>query len=322
MQPHWTPSRRDLLVIGVGAFAAAVPFARVRPLTLVRKNALAMATVAEFAVVHHDLRVAERAIDAAIESLQWVDRVMCRFNRASDVGRANRHAGGEPVPITPETAFVLDQAIRWADASGGSFDPCLARAVAMWDVTHRHEPPPRSDVRRFANRGLFRTLELDRSRRTVRLHDGDAAIDLGGIAKGYAVDRAVATLRDHGISHALVGAGGDLYALGRAPSGEPWRVGVQSPDDRAQIVHTLDIENAAVATSGVYEQFFDFKGVRYHHLLDPETGGPRMCAQRSATVMADSCMDADAGATAVFGLGRHEAAAILARRGAKIVHSV
>ena len=320
--PAWRPSRRDLLAIGVGSFVAAVPFAKRRPLTLVRRNALVMGTIAEFAVVHHDLRAAEGAVDAAIESLHWVDRAMCRFDPASDVGRANRHVGAEPVSISPDTAAVLEEAIAWADASDGTFDPCLARAVMLWDVTHRHEPPPRPEVRRLANRKLFRTMEVDRCLRTVRLHDPDAAIDLGGIAKGYGVDRAVSVLRDHGIAHALVGSGGDLYALGRSPSGDPWQIGIQSPDDRTQIVDRLAVEDAGVATSGIYEQFFDYHGTRYHHLLDPETGEPRRCAQRSATVMAPTCMAADAGATAVFGLGLHEADEILARRGAHIAHTI
>jgi thiamine biosynthesis lipoprotein len=320
--PYWQPSRRDLLVIGLGAFVAAIPLARAHRLTLVRRNALVMGTIAEFAVAHHDLRAAEAAIDAAIETLHWVDRAMCRFNPASDVGRANRAAGDAPVSITPDTAAVLEEALAWADASDGAFDPCLARAVVLWDVRHRHEPPPSAEIRRLANRQLFRAMEVDRCRRTVRLHDRDAAIDLGGIAKGYGVDRAVAVLRDHGITRALVGSGGDLYALGTSPSGEPWRVGIQSPDAPSRIDDTLLVENAGVATSGIYEQYFDYHGTRYHHLLDPTTGAPRSSQQRSATVMAATCMAADAGATAVFGLGRHEADDVLARRGARIVHTI
>jgi thiamine biosynthesis lipoprotein len=321
-RPAWLPSRRDLLIIVIGGFVTAVPFARRRPLTLVRKNTLVMGTIAEFAVVHRDVRAAEGAIEAAVESLHWVDRAMCRFNPASDVGRANRAAAGTPVSITPDTAAVLEEAVAWAEASDGVFDPCLARAVALWDVRHRHEPPPQREVRRLANRRLFRTMEVDRRRRTVRLADPDAAIDLGGIAKGYGVDRAVRVLRDHGIAHALVGSGGDLYALGRSPSAEPWRVGIRSPDDPSTVVDKHLVEDAGVATSGVYEQFFDYNGTRYHHLLDPATGEPRTCAQRSTTVMAATCMTADAGATAVFGLGRHEADEILARRGAQIVHTM
>jgi FAD:protein FMN transferase len=321
-RPGWRPSRRDLLVIGIGGFVTAIPFARQRPLTLVRKNALVMGTIAEFAVVHHDLRAAEGAIEAAIRSLHWVDHAMCRFNPASDVGRANRAAGQTPVTITPDTAAVLEEAVAWAEASDGAFDPCLARAVTLWDVTHRHEPPSATEVHRLADRKFFRTMEVDRCLRTVRLHDEDAAIDLGGIAKGYGVDRAVAVLRKNGIAHALVGSGGDLYALGRSPSGEPWHVGIQSPDDSGKIVGTLLVENGGVATSGVYEQFFDYNGTRYHHLLDPTTGEPRQCAQRSATVMAPTCMTADAGATAVFGMARADADRILARRGAHIAHTI
>ena len=145
-------------------------------------------------------------------------------------------------------------------------------------------------------------------------------IDLGGVAKGYAVDRAVAALRDRGIEHALVGAGGDLYALGRSPAGEPWRIGIRSPDDSDGLVGTLQAENSAIATSGDYVQFFLYGGRRYHHLLDPTTGEPRRSAQRSVTVRADSCMAADAGATATFGMSHADADGLLARRGGRVEH--
>lgn len=320
----WRPSRRDVLYLGIGGLVAAVPFARRRPLTLVRRNVLVMGTIAEFAVADRDPAQAHAAIDAAIDALEWVDRTMSRFKPSSDVGRANARAAHAAVSVTGETLHVLNESLQWASDSGGVFDPCLGRATILWDVTHRREPPPASDVARLANRQLYRSLELGHYRQqpVVLFHDEDVQVDLGGIAKGYAVDRAVAALREHRVGHALVGAGGDLYALGRSPSGEAWRVGIQSPERPDALAATLDLEDAAVATSGDYQQYFVHRNRRYCHLLDADTGAPRMTTERSVSVIGGTCMAADAGATLAFGLRGPEADAVLARHGARITHSI
>jgi FAD:protein FMN transferase len=143
----------------------------------------------------------------------------------------------------------------------------------------------------------------------------DVAIDLGGIAKGYAVDRAVAALQAWGITGALVNAGGDLYVLGTSAAGEPWRVGIRSPDEPTRLAATLELQDRAVATSGDYEQYFEHDGRRYHHLLDPRTAAPHYTEGQSVTVIAGSCMAADAAATSVFGLPDAEVRRVLAASG-------
>ncbi len=140
------------------------------------------------------------------------------------------------------------------------------------------------------------------------------AIDLGGIAKGYAVDRAVAALRAHGIERGLVNAGGDLYAVGRSEDGDPWRVGIRHPEDPRRLLGELAIEDAAVATSGDYERAFRHAGRTFHHLLDPRTAAPREAAPHSVSVQAASCLEADAAATAAFGMGSEAAVRALALR--------
>lgn len=320
----WRPSRRELFYLGIGGAIAAVPFARRSPLSLVRRHVLTMGTIAEFAVAHRDPRQAEAAIDQAAEALFFVDATMSRFKAGSDVGRANLGASLAPVAIGAHTKTVIQEGLRWAEASGGCFDPCIGRATVLWDVTHRTVPPDRVDVERLAGRQFFTHVELStyQSADVVRFTEPDVMIDLGGIAKGYAVDLAVDALRKHGIEHALVGAGGDLYALGRSPAGEPWQVGIQSPDNPRALAATLRLEDAAIATSGDYQQFFEFKSRRYHHLLDPSTGEPWLSRRRSVSVVADTCMSADAGATLAFGSDAAGAARVLARRGARIAHSV
>ena len=317
-------NRRELFFLGLGGFIAAVPFATRRPLSLVRRTVVVMGTLAEIAVAHREPQQAQAAIDAAVRSLQWVDKTMTAFSSHSDVGRANLRAVKSAVAVTPETMTVLRRAQAWAEASDGIFDPCLGRAVSVWDVKHRHEPPAAPEVTRLANRKLYRQLELAERQKMpiVRFHDPDVSIDLGGIAKGYGVDRAVAALREHGIEHALVGAGGDIYALGRSPSGDAWDIGIQSPFEKDAVIETLRLENAAVATSGDYQQYFQHGGRRYHHLLDPVTGEPRQTTQHSVSIIADTCMDADAAATLAFGRASADVSRALARHGARVAHLV
>ncbi|CAN5617670.1 FAD:protein FMN transferase [soil metagenome] len=300
------PSRRDFLVLGTGIFAVAATMgvgnrARRR---LVRRSVPVMGTVAEVVVVARDERVAHAAISAAIEELYAVERLMTRFNVTSDVGRANLGASSHAVVVSPATATVVAEGLRWAAVPGSRFDPCIGRACELWDVSRRSEPPEAAAVRRLARRGLYRGLELGRTAAgdVLVYHEPDIALDLGGIAKGYAVDRAVEALRSWGITNGLVNAGGDLYAMGVSADDDAWRVGIRSPADPDRIAGTIALEDRAVATSGDYEQYFDHGGRRYHHLLDPATAAPRVAAMHSLTVTAESCMTADAAATAVFGL--------------------
>jgi thiamine biosynthesis lipoprotein ApbE len=299
------PDRRLFLTLGIGAFVVASLPRAMRPgRRLVRRKAPVMGTIAEVTVAHQNPRYAQGAIDSALDALRWVDRTMTRFNGDSDVGQANRLAATRPVVISEPTADVLLEALRWADASDGAFDPCLANAVVLWDVEQRASPPLDAHVRRYANRRLYRSLEVDRRLNgapVVSFRDRDMAIDLGGIAKGYGVDRAVDALRQWGIRNALVNVGGDLYALGVSEDGDPWEIGIRSSDDRDRITHTVRVQDRAIATSGDYEQFFEHRGRRYHHLLDPVTGAPRRSRLHSVTVSADTCMTADVAGTAVFG---------------------
>ncbi len=224
--------RRTFLTLGVGGLVvAALPKALAGRRRVVSRTVPVMATVAEIRVVvdgERDVPRAEAAIDAALEELYAVDRTMTRFSRYSEVGRANVEAASHAVPLGAATAAVVARALHWADCTDGAFDPCLGEASELWDVRHRHEPPPSREVRRFAGRGLYRQLELDGAPAGARLfyHSRDIALDLGGIAKGWSVDRAADALRAHGVRDGLVNVAGHLYALGQSERGDAWEVGV------------------------------------------------------------------------------------------------
>ncbi len=310
------PDRREFLTVGMGIFVAlSMPVALRRHTSLVKRTFPLMGTIAELQVAHKDERFAEDAIDAAIAELQWVEHTMTRFRSDSDIGRANRNAGRDGVRVNAQTAFVIAAALRAASISDGRFDPAVGAVSELWDVLNRHEPPPSDRVHRLAARGFWRKVDLSiqSAGSRVRFDDPDLHLDLGAIAKGYGVDRATDVLRARGVQHAIVTVGGDLFALGNSPEREPWTVGIRSPHDRHALAATLRVTDRAVATSGDYERFFRWRGMRFHHLMDPATAAPRRTPFHSATVLADCCMHADAASTSVFGLPR-EAALMIARR--------
>lgn len=321
------PSRRDILLLGAGAFAvAAVPMLRSRRRRLIRRSVPLMGTVAEIGVVHRDEHYAQSAIDAGFARLRQIERLMTRFETTSDVGRVNLHAGKEPLGISQLTAGVIRESLLWAESSDGAFDPCLGKISKVWGIGERTTPPLAEQVHRYAGRNLYRELDLDswRGRSVVRFSELDVEVDLGGIAKGYGVDSAVEVLREWGISDALVNVGGDLYAMGSSEDGDPWVVGVRSPRDPGNISEKFKLSDAAVATSGDYFRYFNHNGRQYHHLMDPRTAEPRETSEHSVTVMAGDCMTADAAATAVFGMAKDRAARLLSVRapGGRIVSTI
>lgn len=311
--------RREFLAFGAGAFVvAALPVAVARRLHhpgAVRRSIPVMGTIAEFAVVHRDARRAEAAIDAAVDELRWVERTMTRFDDRSDVGRANRFAARGSVVITAETALVVTEALRWAEATNGMYDPAAGKIVRLWDVNHRHEPPAEASLAPLAGRRLHRAVEVGELRgdHVLRYHDRDVSLDLGAIAKGYAVDRAVDALRRFGIAKAVVNAGGDLYALGTAPDDEPWQIGVRDPNDSRLVAATLRVADGAVGTSGTYMQFFRYRGRVFHHLMDPSIAAPRQTKMQSYTVRADRNLHADVAASSLLGTPPAAANTILSR---------
>ena len=308
------PTRREFLTIGTGVFVAlSMPMALRRRMPLVKRSFPLMGTLATVQVAHRDERVAEDAINAALAELRWVDRTMTNFSAVSDIGRVNLGAGRDGVEVSAETALVIEAALRWASVSDGNFDPALGSAISLWDVLHRHEPPPERSVERLASRGFWRKVDFARRGKgaVVRFNDPDVRLDLGGIAKGYGIDRSIIALRNKGIAHAIVTVGGDLYAL--APDGAPWKVGIRDPHNLDRLAGELDVADRAVTTSGDYERFFTWHGTRYHHLIDPLTAAPRRTPFHSVTVQGDNAMNADAAGTAIFGM-KTDVARQVARR--------
>jgi FAD:protein FMN transferase len=239
-------------------------------------------------------KVAEAALDEAAR----IETMMSEWKAESALSRVNARAGVEAVRVPPDLFEVLRRAVDVAGASDGAFDPSWA---ALWELW-RFDRPPRVPSREAVAARLplvnHRHIVLHPETRSAFLKKGGMVIGLGGIAKGYALDRMAALLRARGFPNFIVYGGGQVYASGTRGS-RPWRVGVQDPRNSDRWFAMLELRDASVSTSGDYEHFFVIDGVRYHHILDLRTGFPaRGC--RSVTVLASDGMTADALSTAAF----------------------
>lgn len=242
-----------------------------------------------------DAAALESALDAAEGELRRVEDLMTDW-RPSPLTTLNAAAGGGPCEVPPELMTIIARSLGVSRLTEGAFDITYAGAGKLWDF-QAIAPVVPSDVklREALTRVDWTRVAFDDQRSTVTLPEG-FRVGLGGIAKGYGVDRAMRVLQAHGIAHAVVNAGGDLKVLGEDTDG-PWEVALKHPRDRDRVMAVMRFSNAAVVTSGDYERFFELDGKRYHHILDPRTGLPATGCM-SATVSAPSAELADALATA------------------------
>lgn len=261
-----------------------------------------MGTVVDYTVVAVDRNTARDAVARAHDEMERVSRLLWEKDTLSVIFAFNLVRDGVEAP--PEVAGFLERARSLASETGGAFDPTVKPVLDLYGFDRDAPRPP--DQRAIDS--SMRLVGYDRFRindtGSVTKDVAGLTLTVGGVAKGYAVDRAVAALQRSGIRDAIVNAGGDLYCLG-SRGGEPWRVGVRDPDDASAVAAVLQIRAAAVATSGDYQQYYDHSGIRYHHILSPFDGTPAR-GLRSATVVAASAERADALATALFVLGRSD----------------
>jgi thiamine biosynthesis lipoprotein len=245
------------------------------------------------------------AMNRALAEIRRIETVMTSWRDTSEVGQINVGAGS-PVVVSNETITVLRKA-RWAsELSGGVFDITFHALGDLWKFGDAAEANPKLPdpkvVREKKKLVDYRKVQIDEGAHTVTIGKG-MRIDLGGIAKGYAVDRAAAVMKAAGLKSFLAQAGGDLYGAGSKPDGSPWVSGIQDPRaDQGQFFAIIELQDHAFSTAGDYARAFFVNGKRYHHIIDPRTGYPAT-ACRSVTVWAGDAFTADAIDDAVFILG-------------------
>lgn len=282
---------------------------------LVSRSERAMGSLITLTAYTSDAARAAAAFRAAFAEFHRLEALLTVWRTDSDVSRINRAAGGDPVVVAPETLEVVKRAVAMSRLTQGKFDVTFGALSGLWRFDHDQDnkiPPPSLVAPRLKLVG-WEQIEIDETHRTVRLSRTGARMHLGGIGKGYAVDRAVAILRANGLADFMVQAGGDLYVGGRKGD-RPWRVGIRDPrGDRTAFFAAAEITDATFSTSGDYERFFMKDGHRYHHILDPDLGRPAE-GTRSVSVVAVDATTADALSTGLFILG--------ADRGVEIVDAL
>ncbi len=285
---------------------------------LLRQSRRIMGTYCEIQVYDANPARGRRAMEAALDEMARVDRLLSNYDPASELSVMNRAAGAAPFRASPELFRFLERCRGFYRGTGGTFDPAVGALVRAWGFFSSKPGVPGGDAIAAAKAASgFAKVRLEGRGRTVAFLAAGLEVDPGGIGKGYAVDRAVAVLRRWGVRSALVSAGGSsLYGLGHPPGRSAWRVAIADPavPDRAAAIVAL--RDRSLSTSGVSEQSVRTGARRYSHIFDPRSGQPveGMC---QVTVVAPTATETDALTKPAFILPREEAAAVLRRyRGA------
>lgn len=273
-----------------------------------------MGTLATVTADAPDRATAQRAVEAAYGRLDDVNRLMSDYASDSEIGRLNALPAGEGLAVSTETFHCLERAAEVAEQSGGAFDITCRPLVWLWKQAGKDGCLPTAEaLQQTLARVGWQKLRLEPATRTVTLTVDGMQVDLGGIAKGYALDLAAEALVRAGATSGLVEVGGDVVAVGAQANGEPWRVGVQHPFEEKQLYCTLALADRAVATSGVQQRFNVIGGQRYSHIVDPRTGWPAGQSP-SVTVIGPDGLTADAWATVFSVLPVADGLALLDQR--------
>ena len=249
----------------------------------------------------------EAIADGAIDLCASYEAIFSRTDPASELCRLN---AGELTEVSPELASVMEEALFFAQLSGGAFDPTMGGLADLWNFSGEAPAVPDPGQVALALKGVgYAGVEIRGGQ--VILPEG-CRIDLGAIAKGYIADQMREYLTSQGVTSAIIDLGGNLCCLGTKPGGEPFRVGIQYPyRNRNEVIAAMDAADLSVVTSGVYERYFEEDGVLYHHILDSATGFPVKNSLLAVTVAAPSSLTADALSTACFALGLEKGMALI-----------
>jgi thiamine biosynthesis lipoprotein len=280
-----------------------------------------MGTQFRIVLYAQDAEAAHRASTAAFDRIARLDATMSDYRETSELMMACKQAAHQWVKVSDDLFRVLAASQQFARRSGGAFDVTVGPVVRLWRRARRMNELPDAEKLAAAHRLVgSRMLHLDARTQAMRFDKSDMRLDLGGIAKGFAADAALAVLKDHGITSALVAAGGDIVTGDAPPGSQGWKVAVDSlaSADNALMIH-LVLANAAVSTSGDAEQFVEINGVRYSHIVDPRTG-QALTGRRSATVVAPNGTTSDALVTAVTVLSSPRALRLIDRTEGAAAH--
>lgn len=281
----------------------------------VQRSEPIMGTDVTITVVAPSAKEGQEAIDAAMEEIKRLDRMMSLYKDDSQVTRVNRAAGEHAVQVSPEMIEVVEEARKVSGLSGGAFDITIGPLVVLWQMRLKEGTvPTEKEIKAVLRLVDEREVHIDPKGPSLFLTRKGMIMDLGGVAKGYAADRAALVLAQQGVRNALIAVAGDIRAMGTREDGKPWRIGVQHPREAGKLLTTLELSDRSISTSGDYERFTILNRKRYHHILDPRTGRPSEGTE-SVTLVGERGAAIDPLTTALFILGQEKGMKIAKEQG-------
>lgn len=262
-----------------------------------------MGTLVSIQAFGSDERMIHAAMNAAFADMRRLDALLSVYNPSSEISEVNAQAGRNAVTVSPETLEILQHALRFSVTTNSVFDCTVEPLMRLWgfrgtDVSCQH-PPSDADIQSVLDSIGYKNISVHPESRSVGILKNKGAIDLGGIAVGYSVDRMANILKREGITSAIIDHSGDIAAIGTPPESDGWIIGIPSVWNRGEIIHRLTIRDQAISTSGSSEQYRIVDGRHRSHIIDTASGAPSELRQ-SVSVIAQSSMTADVYSTALF----------------------
>jgi len=267
-----------------------------------------MGTEAKVEFQSDSKNLADKLIKEVVAEMRRIDHLMSPFKPESELSQLNQKGFKKTFKVSNEMFRLLELSVEYSELTNGSFDVTFSSLGYLYDFK-KGLKPSQKEIEHLTSSIDYQSIVLMPETNSVKFKNKNTRIDLGGIAKGHAVDQCIEILKSAGIKNAFVNAGGDSRVIGKK-NDRLWYIGIRDPRDKSKLIVNLPLEEVAISTSGDYERFFIKDNVRYHHILDPKTGDSARDSQ-SVTVLASNSTDADALSTSVFVLGPEKGLALI-----------
>jgi FAD:protein FMN transferase len=288
-----------ILIIIIGIVLSVTGCSNKEPIS---RETYMMGTIIQFKVYGKN---GEKAVDEAITKINEIENKMSVNISASEINKINMNAGIAETKVSEETFSVVEKAVEYSKLTEGAFDATIEPIVKLWGIgTERARVPMQQEISQALELINYKDISFDNNNLSIKLNKKNQAIDLGGIAKGYAADEINKIFTQNHIENAFVSLGGNVFVKGNKINDKKWNIGIQDPfKERNEYIGIVSVSNKSVVTSGNYERYFIKDGIRYHHIFDPSTGYPSENGVVSVTIISDQSIDGDALSTSMYILG-------------------
>ncbi|WP_027702669.1 FAD:protein FMN transferase [Metaclostridioides mangenotii] len=268
----------------------------------VSKTEMFMGTVIKVTLYDHQ---GDEVMDKVFDKLKEIDDIVSINKKGTEIDEVNKNAGIKPVKMSDTSFDIISSGLKYSKLSNGDYDITVGPLVKLWSIGLPEAKVPTQDEIDNAKKLIdYDKVQINEDTKEVYLEEKGMMLDLGSIAKGYAADEALRVLKEAGVKRAIVDLGGNIFAMGSKSEDKGWTIGIQDPVElRGNALGSLEVKNKTVVTTGIYERFIEKDGVKYHHILNPETGYPYDTNISGISIIADKSIDADALSTLIFTKG-------------------